>query len=152
HSSRNSRARARGQEVIARLLVAILGLAALGGVVAAQQERQPQSPAFRAGIDIVSLNVTVTDRDEPDFQIFEDGIRQEVTFFSKREQPIALSLLLDSSASMEDKLPTLQAAAGNFIRRLKPNDIAQVIDFDSRVEVRQTFTGNQSDLQKAIDL
>src|SRR6185436_16965867 len=114
HSSRNSRARARGQEVIARLLVAILGLAALGGVVAAQQGRQPQSPAFRAGIDIVSLNVTVTDGvnhyvtdlDEPDFQIFQDGVRQEVTVFSKREQPIAMSLLLHSSASMEDKLPT----------------------------------------------
>jgi Ca-activated chloride channel family protein len=146
--------------VIARLLVALLGLAALGGVVAAQQERQPpQSPAFRAAIDIVSLNVTVTDGasryvtdlEEPDFQIYEDGVRQEVSFFTRREQPIALSLLLDSSASIEDKLPTLQAAAGNFVRRLKPNDIAQVIDFDSRVEVRQAFTGNQGDLLKAID-
>ena len=52
---------------------------------------------------------------------------------------------------MEDKLPTLQAAAGNFVRRLKPNDIAQVIDFDSRVEVRQGFTGNQTELLTAID-
>ena len=52
---------------------------------------------------------------------------------------------------MEDKLPTLQTAAGNFVRRLKPNDIAQVIDFDSRVDVRQSFTGNQTDLLTAID-
>lgn len=147
--------------MIHRLLVTAIGLAALGVVaVAQQQERpQPQSPAFRAAIDIVSLNVTVTDGvnhyvtdlDEPDFQIFEDGARQDISFFSRRQQPIALSLLLDSSASMEDKLPTLQAAAGNFVRRLKPNDIAQVIDFDSRVDVRQTFTGNQSDLLSAID-
>ena len=143
----------------ARLLVAALVLAALGSVVGAQQERQPQSPAFRAGIDIVSLNVTVTDGvnhyvtdlDEPDFQIFEDGVRQEITFFSRRQQPIALSLLLDSSASMEDNLPTLQTAASNFARRLKPNDIAQVIDFDNRVDVRQAFTGNQTDLITAID-
>ena len=143
-----------------RLLVTALALTALGGVAIAQQDRpQPQTPAFRAGIDIVSLNVTVTDGvnhyvtdlDEPDFQIFEDGVRQEVSFFSRRQQPIALSLLLDSSASMEDKLPTLQAAAGNFVRRLKPNDIAQVIDFDSRVDVRQVFTGNQADLLTAID-
>ena len=146
--------------MIARLFVTAVGLAILGGVIAAQQEgTQPQSPAFRAGIDIVSLNVTVTDGvnhyvtdlDEPDFQIFEDGVRQEVSFFSRRQQPIALSLLLDSSASMEDKLPTLQTAAGNFVRRLKPNDIAQVIDFDSRVDVRQVFTGNQADLLTAID-
>ena len=146
--------------MIPRLLVTALALAILGRVTVAQQERTPpQSPSFRAAIDIVSLAVTVTDGvnhyvtdlEEPDFQIFEDGIRQDVTFFSRREQPIALSLLLDSSASMEDKLSTLQTAAGNFVRRLKPNDIAQVIDFDSRVDVRQVFTGNQADLLTAID-
>jgi VWFA-related protein len=51
---------------------------------------------------------------------------------------------------MEQHLPMLQAAAANFVRRLKPSDIAQVIDFDSRVEIRQAFTANQSDLQAAI--
>jgi Ca-activated chloride channel family protein len=146
--------------VSGRLLVTALALTALGGVAIAQQDRpQPQTPAFRAGIDIVSLNVTVTDGvnhyvtdlEESDFQIFEDSVKQEITFFSRRQQPIALSLLLDSSASMEDKLPTLQTAAGNFVRRLRPNDIAQVIDFDSRVDVRQMFTGNQTDLITAID-
>jgi Ca-activated chloride channel family protein len=52
---------------------------------------------------------------------------------------------------MEDKLLTLQAAAGSFVRRLKPNDIAQVIDFDNHVEVRQEFTGSQPDLLAAIE-
>jgi VWFA-related protein len=117
-----------------------------------------QQPSFRAGVDIVSLNVTVTDGashyvtdlDGPDFTVFEDGIKQNVTFFSRRQQPIALSLLLDSSASMEDHLSTLQRSASNFVHRLRPNDIAQVIDFDSRVEIRQGFTGNQQDLDNAI--
>jgi Ca-activated chloride channel family protein len=117
-----------------------------------------QQPAFRAGVDIVSLNVTVMDQqnhyvsdlDMNDFGVFEDGVKQDVTFFSRRQQPIALSLLLDSSASMEDKLPTLQTAAGNFVRRLRPNDLAQVIDFDSRVEIRQVFTSNHDELTAAI--
>src|SRR5437870_10887066 len=107
---------------------------------------------------MVSLNVTVTDPsnryvtdlDQGDFNVFEDGVKQEVTFFNRRQQPIALSLLLDSSASMEDKLPTLQTAAGNFVRRLRPNDLAQVIDFDSRVEIRQGFTSNHDELTAAI--
>jgi VWFA-related protein len=119
----------------------------------------PQGPAFRASIDIVSLNVTVTDGAnhyvtdlaQQDFSVFEDGIKQEVTFFSRRAQPIALSLLLDSSASMEDKLPTLQGAASNFVRRMKTQDIAQIVDFDSRVEVRQPFTGNQTELMSAVE-
>jgi Ca-activated chloride channel family protein len=117
-----------------------------------------QQPSFRAGVDIVSLNVTVTDGanhyvtdlDGPDFNVFEDGIKQNITFFSRRQQPIALSLLLDSSASMEEHLTTLQKAAQNFVHRLRANDIAQVIDFDSRVEIRQAFTGNQAELDAAI--
>ena len=132
---------------------------------AAQQTPPPaapadrQRPSFRASIDIVSLNVTVTDGSnhyvtdlaENEFSVFEDGVKQNITFFSRRQQPIALSLLLDSSASMEQHLGILQTAATNFVRKLKPNDIAQVVDFDSRVEIRQGFTGNQADLQSAIE-
>ena len=73
-----------------------------------------------------------------------------ITFFNRRQQPIALSLLLDTSASMEEHLPTLQIAATNFVKRLKVSDVAQVIDFDSRVEIRQAFTSNQSELESAI--
>jgi VWFA-related protein len=121
-----------------------------------QSERQRQ--IFRAAVDIVSLNVTVmdganhyiTDLSQPDFSVFEDGVKQDLTFFTRRQQPVALSLLLDSSASMEDKLQTLQVAATNFVRKLKSNDLAQVIDFDSSVQIRQPFTSNQAELEQAI--
>ena len=119
---------------------------------------QGQRPAFRSTIDIVSLNVTaidganryIIDLEQPDFSVFEDGVKQDIVFFTRRPQPIALSLLLDSSASMEDKLDTLQVAAINFVKRLKPNDLAQVIDFDSRVSIRQAFTADQGELEGAI--
>jgi Ca-activated chloride channel family protein len=119
---------------------------------------QDPERTFRAGVDIVSLNVTVTDPagryvvdlDQKDFAVFEDGVKQDLTFFNRRQQPIALSLLLDSSASMEGRLTTLQTAATNFVRRLQPGDLAQVIDFDSRVEIRQAFTNSQTDLETAI--
>jgi VWFA-related protein len=97
-----------------------------------------------------AANHFVTDLDLPDFSVFEDGVKQEIRFFNRRQQPIALSLLLDTSASMEQHLPMLQTAATNFVKRLKPSDLAQIIDFDSRVEIRQTFTSNQADLQAAI--
>jgi VWFA-related protein len=125
---------------------------------ASAQSQGSQRPAFRSTIDVVSLNITVidgasrylTDLEQPDFSVFEDGVKQDIVFFTRRTQPIALSLLLDSSASMEDKLETLQVAATNFVHRLKPNDLAQVIDFDSRVSIRQPFTSNQSELEAAI--
>jgi Ca-activated chloride channel family protein len=119
---------------------------------------EAQQPSFRTGIDLVSLNVTVadqtgrfvTDLEPAAFQVFEDGVKQEVTFFNRSNLPIALSLLLDTSASMEDKLQTAQEAAVGFCRKLRPSDLAQVIDFDSRVSIAQTFTSNVADLETAI--
>ena len=121
--------------------------------------RQAPGAPFRAGVDVVSLNITVmdaanhyvSDLEQTDFSVFEDGAKQDLTFFNRRIQPVALSMLLDSSASMEDKLPVLQTAAINFVHRLKPTDLAQIIDFDSRVEIRQSFTANQADLVAAIN-
>ena len=139
---------------VKRLTFVVVLLSVVGLIVGLSA----QQPSFRAGVDIVSLNVTVTDAaahyitdlEGADFLVFEDGIKQNVTFFSRRQSPIALSLLLDSSASMEEHLPVLQTAATNFVHKLKSNDIAQVIDFDSRVEIRQGFTGNQGELDTAI--
>ena len=125
---------------------------------AAPQEPPAQRPSFRAGVDLVSLNVTVTDGagryitdlDREQFQVFEDGVQQQVTFFNRSNLPIALAILLDTSASMEEKLQTAQEAAIGFARRLRAQDLAQVIDFDSRVQIAQGFTSSPGDLEGAI--
>ena len=122
----------------------------------APQREKPQ--IFKAAVDIVSLNVTVvdsqnryvTDITESEFSVFEDGARQELTFFNRTSLPIALSLLIDTSASMENRLGIAQEAAIGFARRLRPQDYAQVIDFDSRVEIAQNFTNQQLELERAI--
>jgi Ca-activated chloride channel homolog len=73
-----------------------------------------------------------------------------VTFFNKTNLPIALALLLDTSASMEAKLPTAQEAAGGFAKRLRAQDLAEIIDFDSRVVVLASFTSGVTELEQAI--
>ncbi|HTK28591.1 MAG TPA: VWA domain-containing protein, partial [Vicinamibacterales bacterium] len=73
-----------------------------------------------------------------------------VTFFTKSNLPIALAVLLDTSASMDSKLPTAQEAAIGFAKRLRSQDLAEVIDFDSRAVVLQEFTSNASLLEQAI--
>ena len=106
----------------------------------------------------MSLNVTVvdgtgrfvTDLERPDFSVYEDGVKQDVTYFNRTNLPIALALLLDTSASMESKLPKAQEAAVGFARRLRPLDVAEVVDFDSRVIVLQNFTNNAALLEQAI--
>lgn len=130
----------------------------VGVVAAAGTWVAAQTPSFRTGVDVVSLSVTVldgasryvTDLEGGEFAVYEDGVKQDLTFFTRTNLPIALSLLVDTSASMEDKLTTAQDAAIGFAKNLRSQDLASVIDFDSRVEVLQGFTKDTEALEKAI--
>ena len=136
-------------------VVAAVAITALPDGSARGQE-QPQ--VFRAGVEVVSLNVTVsdnlgryvTDLEQTDFSVFEDGAKQELTYFNKSNLPIALSLLIDSSASMEQRMEHAQEAAIGFARTIRAQDLAQVVDFDSRVEIKLGFTNSIDNLEKAI--
>jgi Ca-activated chloride channel family protein len=132
---------------VAALLAALAATAAVG----AQQ-------VFRSGTDVVLLNVTVVDEhnrlvgglDRDAFQVFEDGVPQTITNFAREPRPIALSLVIDSSTSMEERMATAQQAAIGFVQRLNERDIAQVIDFDSQAIELQPFTSDGEALQRAI--
>ncbi len=122
------------------------------------QVRRPADHIFRAGVEMVSLNVTaqdqqnhyVTDLELADFSIYEDGTKQAISYFNRTSLPIALSLLIDTSASMEQLMATTQDAAVGFVKKLRPLDLAQVVDFDTRVEILQDFTADAAALEKAI--
>jgi Ca-activated chloride channel family protein len=113
---------------------------------------------FRGGTDMVILSVTVsdarnrpiTDLEQPNFRVYEDGVPQEVTLFTRDPQPIALSLLIDASTSMEEKLTVAKEAAIGFTKRLRPGDVEQIIAFNDDVDIRQTFTGEVARLERAI--
>jgi len=134
------------------LLVLGAVLACAAGTLAAQPQGR-----FRAGVELVSLNVTVmdgtkyvTDLDQSEFEVFEDGAKQGITFFSRLQQPIALAVLLDTSNSMEERLPTAQEAAVGFARRITPADVMTVVEFNSQVRTAQPFTNDKAALERAI--
>jgi len=128
----------------------VAGLAASAWPTGAQQ-------VFRASTDMVFLSVTATaagrrvgglGRDQ--FTVLEDGRPQEIAVFSRDPQPIALSILLDTSMSMDSKMGIAADAAVGFVRRLGPNDTAQVITFDNSTQIPQTFTNDTALLERAI--
>ena len=102
------------------------------------------------------MNVTVTDAsrryvtdlDQQDFHIFEDGRPQQVTFFQKSGLPLALALLMDTSASMERNLAVAQRRrrirAGSWVRRMSRRSSISI----RRVQVRQEFTSDRAALEK----
>ena len=135
------------------LPVAALFAACVSTAIAQQKPQQ----RFRAGVELVPLNVSVTDGtrfvtdlEQEEFEVFEDGVQQTVSFFSRKQQPIALAILLDTSNSMEDKLATAQQAAIGFAKRLRPEDVAEVIGFSTQVRILQTFTSDAAAVERAI--
>jgi len=132
-------------------------ISSAGGVSAVRTPQTARAP-FSTSIDLVSLNVTVTDSSghhisglsEDDFVVFEDGQPQRLSYFASRGTPLSVSLLIDTSSSMEQQLSVAQQAAIDFVSRLRSDDLAAVMNFDSRVDVRQPFTRDKPALEAAI--
>lgn len=118
----------------------------------------PRPPVFGTGIEVINLNVSVTDARgryvtdlvKNDFSVFEDGVRQELSIFNHEDIPISLVLMIDTSASMDEKLPTARAAAIRFVGTLRPQDNAQVMQFNDRTTILQDFVAEHGRLENAI--
>ena len=129
-------------------LLAILFLNALA--VCAQDD----DDVVRVNTDLVVLNLTVTDKagqyvkamKKSDFRIYEDGVAvppEMIVSFSMHESPYAAVVLLDSSGSMEARFSLARSAAIRFLDGLRPEDVAAVYRFDSKVERVQEFSGGR---------
>jgi VWFA-related protein len=98
----------------------VLALAA--GVVLAQEAR------ISVDVSLVTLGVEVVDsNDRPvttlkgdDFEIYEDGVRQQLRSFDSIETPYNILLLFDCSSSTEHDWPFLVEAMHRFTRTLRP--------------------------------
>jgi VWFA-related protein len=113
---------------------------------------------FRAEATEVMLQATVVDDQkrlvttlkQGDFQVFENEMPQRILFFQREDVPVALAILIDNSASMADKLRSVDAAAVNLVRASNPQDQVCIINFDNEVFLDQDFTSDVSLLEHAL--
>jgi Ca-activated chloride channel family protein len=70
-----------------------------------------------------------------DFQIYEDGVEQNVTYFASVEKPFTVALMLDVSGSTQTQLAQIREAANTFVSRLRSNDRMMAITFDGKINV-----------------
>ena len=139
-------------------LAATLAAAAPPLGAQARPPARPPAPIFGTGIEILNLSLSVTDPAnnfvtdlaQRDFAVFEDGIRQELSLFTHENLPISLVLMVDTSASMEEKIQTAQAAAIRFTKTLRPQDLAPVVQLNDRATTLQPFTNDLAALEAAI--
>lgn len=154
----------------------VFALFALAGVisVSAQAATTTPSPTPKPGAtprledqeikidtELVNITVRVVDRNnrpinnlpQSDFKIFEDGVLQQIDFFSKSEVPTNYSLVVDNSGSLRQQIEQIIEAGKYLVGTNRADDETAVIRFVSsdKIEVLQEFTKNKTDLNDALD-
>ena len=124
---------------------------------AADAEKEPDAIRLRARL--VNLNVkaldqygrTVPNLTKENFEVFEDGERQDISHFEPVTAPVSLILLMDLSGSIKSKLKELKKAAKNFVDTLRPEDRVAVAGFTRRFFVVVEFSNDKEGIKKLID-
>jgi VWFA-related protein len=140
-----------------RATLAYLCLASLaGGLAFAAPPGQ-----IRVEVNLVNLFATVRDKHKAivtgltkdDFQVYEDGQQQEITYFSAESNlPITLGMLMDTSGSEYYMLSAEKEAASRFLGRvLRKGDLSMIMSFDTDVDLLADFTDDRGVLNRAIN-
>jgi Ca-activated chloride channel family protein len=100
-----------------------------------------------------SQGSSVNDLGQEDFQVFEDGLPQTISAFSKEQVPLVYSLAIDTSGSMRTILDLAVGTSKAIIKANGPNDETLLVRFISsdKVETVQDFTSDQIALNKGLD-
>ena len=117
-----------------------------------------QVPVFRTETRLVVLQATVTNRhgelvtnlDQPAFTVFENGKPQPITLFRRDDVPVSIGLVIDSSGSMRNLRPKVEAAALSFARASNPDDELFVLNFADTSHLDVPMTSKVRDLEAGI--
>jgi VWFA-related protein len=102
-----------------------------------------QENIIKVNTDLITIPVTVLDRqgryisnlEGDNFQIFENGKEEKLSFLESTNQPITVFLLLDVSGSMTKHLYELANASSTFVKQLRSNDQIIAASFADRVKI-----------------
>ncbi len=126
---------------------------------ASTPEEPNEVDTLKIDTDLVVVPVIATDTNglyvpnlrEDELAIAEDGINQNIAFFAATKVPFHVVLMLDTSASTEASLSSIQQAASAFVDQLQAGDKIKVISFDDRVVDQNEFTSDRALLRAAIN-
>lgn len=107
---------------------------------------------------IVRVNIGVVDQrgrpitslDRPQFSIFEDGVKQEISHFELSSAPFSVVMMLDMSGSTKSFRQNIALSAARFMDALAPQDRVAVIEFYDKINVLNDFTTDRSRIAHSI--
>ena len=130
-----------------------------------QQNKPAPAPApdaedtvFSSDTRLVPLNVTVTDKSgrlvtnlpQSAFQVFEDGVQQQIKLFKREDVPVSLGLVIDNSGSMREKRQGVESAALALVKDSNSQDEVFIINFNDDVYLDTDFTSDVLKMEQGL--
>jgi len=126
------------------------------------RSHQGDDYTINVNVDVVVLHATTQDHkgtlvsglDKNDFQVYENGVLQQIKYFSHDDIPVTVGLVIDNSGSMKPKRADVIAAALAFARSSNPQDQMFVVNFNEKVSFglpeSTPFTDHVAQLEVAL--
>jgi Ca-activated chloride channel homolog len=126
---------------------------------AAAPQDDPDRPV-QIGRDLVTLHVTVTDPygrfvtglDKTQFEVFDDKIKQDISFFSDADAPITLGIVYDVSGSMSSRIQKSLHALRRFVETSHADDEFFLVGFNQRAQLLRDFTAGGESVVNSLTL
>jgi len=128
-------------------------------VLASALAARAQNAAFSTKVEAVRVDVLVTDKGQPvrgltpgDFEIFDNGVLQQVDLVSFEQVPLNVILALDMSDSVAgERLDHLRVAGRALLNGLKTGDQAALVTFRRDVTLDADLTTDAGTVRAALD-
>src|ERR1700744_1134055 len=95
-------------------------------------------------------NQMVQDLKKEDFQVLEDGVKQNILSFQHVDLPVSIGVVVDNSGSMAKKRPSVNKSALDLIQASNPEDEAFVGNFSDEAFIDQEFTSDVNKLRDGL--
>lgn len=112
----------------------------------------------RTSVQLVNIYATVKDcrgtfvrgLSSAEFLLTDNGKPQMIEFFSEEDQPLSLGILLDTSASMKERMPASIQAINHLLSLLKTDDDYFLLTFNTTLNLMQDFTSSPAEITNAL--
>jgi Ca-activated chloride channel family protein len=111
-----------------------------------------QDPAIRVNVRLVnvtlvvrdSAGIPVLDLTKDDFEVVEDGVKQNISFFSRSaDLPLTLGLIVDASGSQKHFFNRHEKDIKTFLKNvIAPRDRAFIVCFGNRLRLASDFSSS----------
>ena len=119
--------------------------------------KEGEGYVLHTDVEEVILNATVLegsklvqDLKRENFQVYEDGVKQNIISFQHTDLPVSIALVVDNSGSMSKKRPAVNKSALDLVEVSNPEDEAFVVNFSDEAFIDQEFTSNLNKLREGL--